>query len=57
MPKAKPITKARYLPAWANEPLTFPIDPGEALRRCAFNKLLAERKQLKPAKRPERSTG
>lgn len=50
MPKAKPA-KPRYLPPWANEPLGFTVAPDEVLRRCAFNKLPAGRKQLKQAKR------
>ncbi len=35
MPKAKP-DQVRYLPEWANEPLTFAVNPDEALKRGAF---------------------
>jgi hypothetical protein len=56
MLKAK-TAKPRYLPPWANEPLTFPIEPDEALRRCAFNRLPQDRKQSKSGARRKRSTG
>jgi len=38
MPKTKPA-KTSHLPSWANEPLKFAVDPDEALRRCAYNRL------------------
>jgi hypothetical protein len=41
----------RLLPDWADKPLQFSVAPDEALRRCAFNKLPADRKKLKRATR------
>ncbi|MGH7952390.1 MAG: hypothetical protein ACREFE_10800 [Limisphaerales bacterium] len=47
MPKAK-TEKAwmpKWLPDWANEPLTFAVHPDESLRRCAYTRLPASRKK------------
>jgi hypothetical protein len=58
MPKPKPANvpkdwkpfrladgTTRMLPPWANEPLKFTINPDEALRRCAYNRLPTSRKK------------
>jgi hypothetical protein len=39
-PKSKAMSKpkASHLPDWANEPLTFAVNPDEALKRGAFAK-------------------
>jgi hypothetical protein len=44
MPKPEPA-KSSHLPAWANEPLQFTIDPDAALRRCARIRLPVSRKK------------
>jgi hypothetical protein len=50
MPKPKPKLKTApwkpsWWPDWKNEPLTFPINPDDALRRCAYNRLPTSRKK------------